>query len=100
MQAASAQKPENQPQRLCSEIQLFDLCDLDACTFKNNRFCTNSDLLASFEKIADVERQSPELYVSEALDDAEADEGEEGFDADDELLMDDFEGGEDDGWKK
>jgi hypothetical protein len=24
--------------RLCSEIQLFDLCELDRCSFKEDRF--------------------------------------------------------------
>lgn len=95
----TAQKPEILPQRLCSEIQLFDLCDLGACTYRNNRFCTNSDMLVGFEKIADVDRRS-ELYIAEGLEDPEADEGAEDFDADDdELSMDDFEGGEDDGWE-
>lgn len=97
--SSTTQKPEIQPQRLCSEIQLFDLCDLGACEFNKNRFCSNSDMLVRFEKIADVERRSPERYISESLD-AEADEDEEEFDVDDdELSMDDFEGGEDDGWE-
>ena len=92
-------KNEALPQRLCSEIQLFDLCDLNACTFRNNRFCTNSDMLARFEKIADVEQRAPERYMSDELDDEE-DGAEEGYDEDDdELSMDDFEGGEDDGWE-
>lgn len=41
-------KPDNFPQRLCSEIQLFDLCDLVSCHYKNERFCSNSALLERF----------------------------------------------------
>lgn len=89
-------KSEGLPQRLCSEIQLFDLCDLDACAHKNNRFCTSSELLARFEKIADVEQRAPERFIT----DAEEDEAEDGIDADDdEFSMDDFESGEDDDWE-
>ena len=29
------------PRRLCSEIQLFDLCELEKCHFKDERFCTD-----------------------------------------------------------
>lgn len=42
-----------QLQRLCSEIQLFDLCDLECCSHKQGRFCTRTELLARFEHIAD-----------------------------------------------
>lgn len=40
-------------QRLCSEIQLFDLCDLDVCRFKQGRFCTQEELLSRFEDISE-----------------------------------------------
>lgn len=94
--SAADRKSEDLPQRLCSEIQLFDLCDLDGCSFRNNRFCTSPDLLARFEEITDVEQRPSERFTSEDLDeDGESD----GFDADDdEFSMDDFEGEEDDGW--
>jgi hypothetical protein len=42
-----------QIQRLCNEIQLFELCDLNWCGFKDGRFCTQPELLARFEHIAD-----------------------------------------------
>ena len=29
--------------RLCSEIQLFDLCDLEYCKHKVERFCENPE---------------------------------------------------------
>lgn len=41
--------------RLCSEIQLFDLCELDDCRFKQGRFCTDPNLLRRFEAIAEVD---------------------------------------------
>ncbi|BEH10368.1 MULTISPECIES: hypothetical protein [Geobacter] len=65
---------ENQKQpRLCSEIQLFDLCEVgaaDVCGHRDGRYCTKGDLLARFEAIADDDR-SPEQYFAEELDDAE-----------------------------
>lgn len=96
----SEPKPEIIPQRLCSEIQLFDLCDLDSCNQKKGRFCTDPLLLGRFEKIAEDELRAPERYNSVEIDDAEADDADgDGYDEDDgELEMDDFEGGEDDDW--
>ena len=71
-------------QRLCSEIQLFDLCDLDYCNSKQGRFCTNPDALQRFEAIKEEE---PEQYLSEELEDEDSEElgyedadGEEDFD--------------------
>lgn len=60
-------------QRLCSEIQLFDLCDLDTCRFKSSRFCTNEQLLSKFEAIKEEDDRSTLLY--------EEDEGEEEVDS-------------------
>lgn len=56
-------------QRLCNEIQLFDLCDLDSCNYKQGRFCTNSDLIMRFERIAEAETRIPSQYMEEELDD-------------------------------
>ncbi len=64
--------------RLCSEIQLFDLCDLDTCTCKDGRFCTNPEILQRFEAIKE-EDERPQ-YLSDEL------EGEEDEDADAEDL--------------
>ena len=94
----SEPKPDNLPQRLCSEIQLFDLCDLDSCNRKRGSFCTDPALLGRFEKIAEDELRSPERYIS----DAEADDVDgDGYDDedDDEFTMENFEGGEEDGWE-
>lgn len=60
-------KQDNAPQRLCSEIQLFDLCDLTSCGFKSGRFCNNSELLRRFERIADQELGIPERFMDEKL---------------------------------
>jgi hypothetical protein len=67
--------PASAVQRLCNEIQLFDLCDLNSCCYKDGRFCTNSELVAAFERISDAETVRREARISEDLE-----EGEEGFD--------------------
>jgi hypothetical protein len=94
---ASKPNPDNLPQRLCSEIQLFDLCDLDSCNRKRGSFCTDPVLLGRFETIAEDELRSPERYISDAeADDVDAD----GYDDDEEeFTMKNFEGGEEDGWE-
>jgi hypothetical protein len=78
-------------QRLCSEIQLFDLCDLDICCQKNGRYCTNPEVLARFEAIKEEDERSPEQYLTEEFDDE--DETEE-LDGDDEFGADEY--GDDD----
>jgi hypothetical protein len=84
------------PQRLCSEIQLFDLCELEQCNFKEGRFCTDPELLAKFEAEDEPEEQSKWHFDQNGDDDQTAffDEeeseyslfdGEEGYeDSDDE----------------
>lgn len=95
----SALKSDIVPQRLCSEVQLFDLCDLDSCGRKNGRFCADPFLLDRFEKIAEEELRTPERYVSEDSDDAEADDSDgDGYD-DEDTMVEGFEVGEDDGWE-
>jgi len=95
----SDKKTDVLPQRLCSEIQLFDLCDSESCNHKSGRFCTDPDLLSRFEKIAEDEVRAPERYISEDNDDAEADDGDEYSDDDDRFAEDNFDGDEDDGWE-
>jgi len=74
---------ETQPtKRLCSEIQLFDLCDLDTCTCKDGRFCTNPEILQRFEAIKE-EDERPQ-YLPDELEgeeDEELDEDVEDLDA-------------------
>jgi hypothetical protein len=43
------------PRRLCNEIQLFDLCELERCRFKNDRFCTDPEMISRFEALAEPE---------------------------------------------
>lgn len=89
-------KPEILPQRLCSEIQLFDLCSLDSCTHKSGRFCTDPALLGRFEKITEKELRITESCVSEEFDNSESDDG---YGEEDDPEMDCSDGGEDDPWE-
>ncbi len=93
----SDQIPDVLPQRLCSEIQLFDLCDLDSCAHKSGRFCTDPLLLGRFEKIAEKELRSPERFVSEGVDDADTTDG---YDEEDEFAVDNLDSCEDDCWEE
>jgi len=74
-------EPAKPVQRLCSEIQLFDLCDLDRCRYKEGRFCTQAQLLARFEWIADKEENSKVTYldVEGEFEEDEEQGGEEDF---------------------
>jgi len=65
--------------RLCSEIQLFDLCDLDTCGHRDGRYCTKGDILAKFEAISEDDHRSPEQYMADELDEYEA-SGDLGYD--------------------
>ena len=59
------------PQRLCSEIQLFDLCDRDVCAHKDGRYCTKGDILARFEAIKEEDDRPPEQFLADELDEVE-----------------------------
>ncbi|MEI6207625.1 MAG: hypothetical protein WCP20_12655 [Desulfuromonadales bacterium] len=86
-------KQNSPPQRLCNEIQLFDLCGLNSCNHKAGRFCTNQDLVSRFEKISEEELNPPQRYIDEEFDeDEEAEYG--GYD--DEY---DDEGHGENGWE-
>lgn len=65
--------------RLCTEIQLFDLCDRDTCSHRDGRYCTKGDILAKFEAIKEEDERSPEQFMAEELDDAEG-AGDMGYD--------------------
>lgn len=62
---------EQAPQRLCSEIQLFDLCDRDVCAHKDGRYCTKGDILARFEAIKEEDDRPPEQFMADELDEVE-----------------------------
>jgi hypothetical protein len=64
------------PQRLCGEIQLFDICDLDVCSHRVGRYCTKADILARFEAIND---RPAEQFFAEELDEVEG-AGDMGYD--------------------
>ncbi|HOP40559.1 MAG TPA: hypothetical protein PLI53_05910 [Geobacteraceae bacterium] len=53
---------KERPQRLCSEIQLFDLCSKETCTKKKGRYCTDETLLDKFEAISQEEDFSSDHY--------------------------------------
>jgi len=75
------------PQRLCSEIQLFDLCERNKCEFKKGRYCTNGDILARFEAISDEEdANSADLFLADEMEEMEEDglEYDEGVAIDEE----------------
>jgi hypothetical protein len=85
---------EEKQRRLCSEIQLFDLCTKEKCGLKDGRFCTDESMLARFEAINPEDDFPPEQYLDE--------EGGEG-EAEDEAYPDfgrDFDDDEDDNDEK
>ena len=68
----AGEKPAAPVQRLCNEIQLFDLCELEKCDHKSGLFCTSRELLNRFEAIAEEdERPAAAGFISDDLDDAE-----------------------------
>ncbi len=73
--------------RLCSEIQLFDLCDLERCDFRTDRFCSNKELTDKFESIKE-EEDSPTIYDEDELegdgDESDFDEFDDDYDGEDE----------------
>ena len=89
MESEEDQKIVEKPaQRLCSEIQLFDLCDLEVCIYKEGRFCRKEELLSRFEHIADEDVCQPVRRLSHvSMEDEDADEmgfGEATIDENDE----------------
>lgn len=63
--------------RLCSEIQLFDICDLDSCDFKRDRFCSNEELLAKFEAIREEDDRPAVVYDEHEGDEDDFDSAED-----------------------
>lgn len=85
---------EEKPKRLCSEIQLFELCEKTKCGSKDGRFCTDESLLNRFEAINQEEDFPPEQYLAdEPEEDGEEDESDPGFGDDYEDEEDDSEEG-------
>jgi hypothetical protein len=87
-------KPVN---RLCNEIQLFDLCELETCRHKQGLYCTSRELLDRFESIAEEdERPAASGYICEEDDDALATDDDEYDDSYDDVQFGDEEGYEED----
>lgn len=97
-QTEQEQEPKELPRRLCSEIQLFDLCEREQCRFKDDRFCTDSGMLARFEAIAEPEDRPVQRFDDNDDDDEEevypAEQDED--DDDDYSVFDDEDGLEQD----
>ncbi|HEX2769340.1 MAG TPA: hypothetical protein VHN12_08630 [Geobacteraceae bacterium] len=67
-------KVEN-PKRLCSEIQLFDICSKKSCKHKDGRYCIDGDILARFEAISDDEdANSSDLFLADEMEEMDEDE--------------------------
>jgi hypothetical protein len=68
------EKDEN-PKRLCSEIQLFDICSKNSCKYKDGRFCTDGDILARFEAISDEEDAgSNDVFLADEMEEMDEDD--------------------------
>jgi hypothetical protein len=83
-QAEQEQEPKELPRRLCSEIQLFDLCERERCRFKDDRFCTDPEMLTRFEAIAEPEDRPAQRFDDDSDDDEELYHDEQDDDDDDE----------------
>jgi hypothetical protein len=84
----AGEKPAEPMKRLCNEIKLFDLCELEKCSHKQGLYCTSKELLDRFESIAEEdERPAASGYICEEDDDALASDDNEYDDAfdDDEI---------------
>lgn len=83
-------KEETKPRRLCSEIQLFDLCAKGDCDCKDGRYCCNESTLAKFETINEEDVGGSGEYLIDELEDFEdSDDAEYGEDSHDDF-DDDF----------
>lgn len=88
-----AGKDDSKPvKRLCSEIKLFDLCDLESCAHGEGRFCTNQEMLERFERISEDDRPM-ERYLDE-----DSGEGDDESDYGDAFGADEYDD-EGDGWE-
>jgi hypothetical protein len=87
MKDESQKKSSAAVQRLCSEIQLFDLCDLNGCHLKKGRFCSNEELLRRFESIKEEDETPDLVYDEDELiidEDSDFEESDEEFELEDE----------------
>lgn len=68
---------ESKTKRLCTEIQLFDLCSKDKCTSKDGRFCGNAEMLAKFEAISEEDEKDLNQFIADEEDELESSEYDE-----------------------
>lgn len=73
---------EAKQKRLCSEIQLFDLCSKEKCAEKEGRYCTSSEMTARFEAISEEDDTMQDRFT-EAEDDLDDYDDTENDDLDD-----------------
>lgn len=73
-------EPQELPQRLCSEIQLFDLCDKDACSHRSGRYCTHGETLARFEAISEEDDTPGIMEDVDDMEDADDLDDDEAYD--------------------
>jgi hypothetical protein len=86
----AAERPAEPMKRLCNEIQLFDLCELEKCGHKQGLFCTRTELLNRFEAIAEEdERPAAPGYICEENADALASGDDEYDDSYDDVQFGD-----------
>lgn len=74
---ADNQEVKPAEKRLCSEIQLFDICDLDSCNFKRERYCSNEELLEKFEAIREEDDRQAVVYDEHEGDEDDFDSEED-----------------------
>lgn len=73
-EAGNTMAGEEKPRRLCSEIQLFDLCEKTKCNKKDGRFCSDDLLVAKFEAISQEDDFPPDRYDGEEPEGGDEDE--------------------------
>jgi hypothetical protein len=77
----SGAEPVKPVQRLCNEIQLFDLCELEKCGHKQGLYCSSHELLNRFEAIAEEDERPPAAgFISGEPEGGEATDEDDGFD--------------------
>ena len=66
---------EENPKRLCSEIQLFEICTKSSCKHKDGRYCIDGEVLAKFEAISDEEDAGlPDQFLADEMEEMEEDD--------------------------
>ena len=70
----AAERPAEPIKRLCNEIQLLDLCELEKCGHKQGLFCTSTELLNRFETITEDEIRPVDGFISDEIDEVNDDD--------------------------